>query len=390
MWVGANADINDLKESARHREEFLAMLAHELRNPLAPIRNGLQILRHVGGDAATPAIDMMQRQVAQMVRLVDDLLDVSRISHGKISLRRARIEIASVVNLAVDAVRAQCERAEQALVVTLPGDPVYVDADPARLAQIVGNLLSNAAKFTERGGRIALTVERDGAHAVIRVHDNGIGISAAELPRIFTIFTQVDTSRERAQGGLGLGLTLVKTLVEMHEGSVEAHSRGLGEGAEFVVRLPILTERLVSPAEPAVSTPAVSLEHRILVVDDNHDSADSLAMWLKLGGHEVHTAHDGMAAVELAATLEPDVIVLDIGLPLLNGYEAARRIRQLPASHETVLVALTGWGQEEDKRRSRDAGFDFHIVKPIEPAALDKILSSLSPRRRAAPLGEPG
>ena len=241
----------------------------------------------------------------------------------------------------------------------------------------MGNLLNNASKFTGRGGRIRLTVEREGTQVVIRVQDSGIGIRADQLSRIFEMFMQVDTSLERAQGGLGIGLALAKRLVEMHDGTIEAHSGGLAQGAVFVVRLPVLTAPPSASPEPAGLKQAVTVRRRILVVDDNRDAADSLAILLQMSGHDVHTVHDGLEAVEAAAKLQPDVIVLDIGLPTLNGYEAARRIRQQQGSKEPVLVALTGWGQDGDKRRSQEAGFDFHLVKPIDASALEKLLGSL-------------
>ena len=269
-----------------------------------------------------------------------------------------------------------CESLGHELTVTLPRNPVYVHGDPIRLAQVVGNLLNNACKFTDKGGRIWLTVEQEGEQAVIRVRDTGIGIAADQLGRIFEMFAQVDTSLESSRSGLGLGLTLVKNLVEMHGGTVEARSAGVGQGSEFVVRLPLLSGPLPAlPREPAVVQPVSTVPRRILVVDDNRDSADSLAMLLKLTGHDVHTAHDGLEAVEAAATLQPDVILLDIGMPRLNGYEAARRIREQQRHKGLTLVALTGWGQEEDRRRSEEAGFDSHLVKPVDLAALTKLLA---------------
>ncbi len=530
----------------RRKNEFLAMLAHELRNPLAPIRNALQIMksgewRVASGENEEPRGDslathhsslatplaMMERQVGQMVRLVDDLLDVSRISQGKIELRRGRIELASAVHHAVEAIRPQCKSMDHALTVTLPPKPIFLNADPTRLAQVVGNLLNNASKFTDKGGRIELVVSvewrvasekkrgeiyddrsalsgtrgvagcdepgravlprdeelpqggtirhdqsdspsggvgasqhRRGtgptahegipepsehrariAHgggnaptaqstsrlvqsndtgrapddvgrnqsdalgasagagsealklatchsplatpfAVIRVRDNGIGIAADQLPHIFEMFVQIDTSLERSVSGLGIGLTLVKTLVEMHDGTVEVHSAGVGQGSEFVVRLPIVVELPKPlPPEPTVSEPTTMIARRILVVDDNRDSAESLAMLLKLTGHETHIAYDGLEAVEAAATFRPDVILLDIGLPKLNGYEACRKIREQPWSKGIVIVALTGWGQDEDRRKSQEAGFDGHLVKPVDHATLTKLLAELRPTR---------
>jgi len=378
----------DLSKSDRRKNEFLAMLAHELRNPLALIRNAVHVLQLTGGNAAAvkSASEMLERQVGQMVRLVDDLLDVSRISRGKTELCKEQVELRSVVNQAVEAARSLVECMEHELTATLPPQPVYLNADPIRLAQVVGNLLNNACKFTNKGGRIWLTVEREGEQAVIRVRDNGIGIAADQHSRIFDMFTQVDTSLERSVGGLGIGLMLVKNLVEMHDGMVEVHSAGLGRGSEFVARLPILVETAKPPPDPTVSEPTPTTARRILVVDDNRDSAESLAMLLNLMGNETHIAYDGLEAVEAAATVKPDVILLDIGLPKLNGYEACRRIREQPWGRNMVLVALTGWGQEEDRQKSREAGFDGHIVKPVDHAALTKLLAETG--ASAPPVGD--
>jgi signal transduction histidine kinase len=370
-----------LREIDRHKSEFLAMLAHELRNPLAPIRNAVEILRRSEGDeqAVKPVTEMMERQVKQMVRLVDDLLDMSRISRGKIELRKEPVDLATVVDHAVEAVRSLCESMNHVLTVKLPPKPTFVNADPARLAQVVGNLLNNACKFTEKGGRIRLTVEREGQQVLIRVRDTGIGIAAEQLPHIFEIFTQADTSLERSRDGLGLGLTLVKSLVEMHAGTVEARSAGVGQGSEFVVRLPLFIGHVRPQSrKPSDAKPAATVQRRILVVDDNVDSADSLAMLLKLTGHEVQVAHDGLEAVAGAATFQPHVVLLDIGLPRLNGYEAARRIREQQRDADLTLVALTGWGQDEDRRRSKEAGFDAHLVKPVDFAILSRLLAESS------------
>ena len=370
-------------EADRHKNEFLAMLAHELRNPLAPICNALQIMRLAPGDRQSvhEATEMMERQVGEMVRLVDDLLDVNRISRGTIELRRGRVELASVLRHAVEASRSAMESAEQALTITLPPQPIYLNADPTRLAQVVGNLLNNANKYTENGGRIGLTVEREGEQAVIRVRDNGIGIAAGELARIFEMFAQVDTSLKRSAGGLGIGLTLVKNLVEMHDGTVAVHSAGVGQGSEFVVRLPIetLESSPPPPPQPTLSEPTTAMSRRILVVDDNRISADSLAKLLQLTGNKTQSAYDGLEAVAAAATFRPDVILLDIGLPKLNGYEAARKIREQPWGKNIVMVALTGWGQDEDRQKSKEAGFNGHMVKPVELTALMKLLAELQP-----------
>ncbi len=357
------------------------MLAHELRNPLAPLGNALQILEQAGADmpADRSAIDMMQRQMAQMVRLVDELLDVSRVSRGTIELRRGRIELTTLVRHAAEAAQTECNAMRQELIVAVPSTPMFLDGDPARLLQVIGNLLSNASKFTEGGGRIELQMTRAGDHALIRIRDNGIGITQAQLLRVFDMFAQADTSLERTRSGLGIGLTLVKTLVEMHGGSVAAHSDGPGKGSEFVVWLPILIgagTAWPAPPERIERTPTTP-GHRILVVDDNHDAANSLAALLRMRGHEVCIAHDGVRAVEDAATLSPDLILLDIGLPGMNGFEAARRIRERRTDRRFMLVALTGWSQDDDRRRSREAGFDAHLVKPVAIEDIEALLGRL-------------
>ena len=368
----------DLLEADRRKNEFLAMLAHELRNPLAPIRNALHIMRMTAGDerSVQTAAAMMERQVGQMVRLVDDLLDASRVSRGRIVLRKDRIELAAAVNHAVEASRPLCETMNHRLELELPPRPIWVDADPTRLAQVVGNLLNNACKFTERGGCIRLSVEQDGKQAVIRVRDNGVGIAADELVRVFDLFVQVDTSLGRSVSGLGIGLTLVKSLVEVHGGSVHVLSAGIGQGSEFVVSLPILAETLAAQlTEPVAGTPTIASARSILVVDDNRDAALSLATVLQLSGYTTHVAYDGAEAVQVAAAVRPDVMLLDIGLPKLDGYEVARKIRAQPWGEAMVLVALTGWGQEEDRRRSSEAGFNGHLVKPVDLDALMKLLA---------------
>ncbi len=377
----------DLSEADRRKNAFLAMLAHELRNPLAPIRNGVQVLRLAGSnrEAVASAAAMMERQISHLVRLVDDLLDVSRISRGTIELRKQRIELAPTVHAAVDAARLRCEATGCELTVTFPPQPIYLIADPTRVAQVLGNLLDNACKFINRGGRIWLTVAREGTEAVIRVCDNGIGIPADQLPRVFDMFMQVDTTLNRSVSGLGIGLALVKDLVEKHDGKVEIFSAGVGQGSEVVVRLPVLAEEH-KPLRPSLTVTPLrnTTGRRILVVDDNDDSAESLATLLKMTGNETHTASDGLEAVEAALAFRPDVVLLDIGLPKLNGYEACRRIREAPWSKGMMLVALTGWGQEEDRQKSRDAGFDAHMVKPVDLAALSKLLASWS--AKAPPL----
>jgi CheY-like chemotaxis protein len=329
-------------------------------------------------EAVGRATEMMGRQVAQLVRLIDDLLDVSRISRGKLELRRERVELAPVVHQAVEACRPMAEGADHEVTVTLPPQPVYLDADPVRLSQVVTNLLHNACKFTERRGRIGLTAQRQGGDVVVAVKDDGIGIPPDKLDSIFEMFSQVDQSLERSRGGLGIGLTLTRRLVELHGGSVEARSDGLGRGSEFVVRLPVAVERPSPPDEPGDEIRPTG-RRRILVVDDNRDSADSLAMLLQLGGNETSVAYDGEEAVAAAAKQRPDVILLDIGLPKLNGYDACRRVRENRWAKGVVIIALTGWGQEEDRRKSAAAGFDGHLVKPVDHAELLKLLARLSP-----------
>jgi len=373
----------DLSEADRRKDEFLATLAHELRNPLAPIRNGLQIMRVAVDDrqAVDESRSLMERQVTHMVRLIDDLMDISRITRNKLALRRERVELAEVVRNAVETSRPLVEDAGHELSVTMPARPIFVDADVTRLSQVFSNLLNNAAKYTEKGGNIALVVERQGGDVVVTVRDDGVGIPPEMLPRLFEMFTQVDRALERSQGGLGIGLSLVKTLVEMHGGSVEASSEGEGLGSEFVVRLPVVlaaSARSESPdSDQRTNRPMPTL--RILVVDDNVDSARTLIRLLKLMGHEARTAHDGSQAVEAAEEYRPDLMLLDIGLPVMNGYEVARAIRRRPWGRDPVIVALTGWGQEDDRRRSKEAGIDDHLVKPMDPATLESLLAGMRP-----------
>jgi CheY-like chemotaxis protein/two-component sensor histidine kinase len=331
---------------------------------------------------------MLERQVGQMVRLVDDLLDVSRISRGKIELRKRRIDLGPVVHQAVEAVRAQYKNMNHELTVAVPSRTLYLDADPARLAQVIGNLLNNACKFTDRGGRVWLSVEDEGGQAVIRVRDTGIGVAAEHLPRLFDMFTQVDTSLERSREGLGIGLTLVKTLVDMHGGSVEARSDGLGHGTEFVVRLPIVSGPVGETASLQRAAVPAAVSRRVLIVDDSEDGAESLAMLLQLAGHQTWKARDGLEAIAAAERVRPDAVLLDIGLPRMNGYEACRRIRSEAWGRDLVMVAVTGWGQDEDRRQSLDAGFDTHMVKPVDYDALLEFLAALPPSRNASsPMG---
>jgi PAS domain S-box-containing protein len=378
----------ELSEADRHKNEFLAMLAHELRNPLAPISNAVRALEAGAHDAATvrSASGMLHRQVGLMSRLVEDLLDMSRITRGKIELRKERVDLVPIIHQAIEAVRDLYRSMEHELTVTLPPHPIHLDADPARLTQVVGNLLHNAGKFTDRGGKVWLTVEADGAQAVLRVRDNGVGIAPEHHHDLFTMFGQIDTSLERSRGGLGIGLTLVKTLVDMHGGQVNVQSDGPGHGTEFTVRLPVSTQA-PRAAPPAAAAPVRAAGRRVLIVDDSEDGAESLAMLLEFGGHETHKAHDGLAALEAVERLRPDAVLLDIGLPGLNGYEVCRRIRQASWGKRMTLVALTGWGQDEDRDRSRDAGFDAHMVKPVDFDALLALLAAVRPADAESEIG---
>jgi PAS domain S-box-containing protein len=388
-----------LKETDRRKDEFLATLAHELRNPLAPIRNALEIIRVAGEDQQVvhQARRTMERQLGQMIRLVDDLLDVSRITRGTIELRKERVDLATVVRSAVETSQPQFDQVGQKLTVTLPHEPVFVEADVTRLSQVFANLLNNAAKYTEPGGRINLTVKPEGSNVVVSVKDNGIGIPAPMLPVIFDMFAQVDRSLERAHGGLGIGLTIVKRLIEMHGGTVEAHSEGHGCGTEFVVRQPIAAspakeEKSAQDSDKAIPTIP---RRRILVVDDNKDAASSLALLLKIFGHDTRMAHDGQNALDMATAFQPEIVLLDIGMPKMSGYDVCRQMRKQPAGGDALIVAVTGWGQDEDRRQSEEAEFDAHMVKPVEPRALMKLLVELqqlksSPANRSSGTSDVG
>lgn len=369
-----------LREADRRKDEFLAMLAHELRNPLAPLRNGLQIIRLVGNDGAEieQAKDMMERQLQHMVRLIDDLLDMSRISRGKIELQKQEVDLATVVKNAVETSQPLIERYDHRLILEIPEKTILVEADITRLSQIFANLLNNAAKYTERGGLIQLSVTELSEEVIVSVKDNGIGIPSDMLPLVFDMFTQVDRSLEKTQGGLGIGLNIAKRLAEMHGGTIEAFSQGPNIGSEFVVRLPLLKQSVnFNPAQDRKGASATAIgSYRILVTDDNEDSAVSLSLMLEFMGHEVRTANDGLEAVQIAAEFKPEVILMDIGMPNLNGYDACRRIREHAWGRDIYMIALTGWGQEEDRRLSLEAGFNRHLVKPVEPTAIEKILAS--------------
>lgn len=367
-----------LKEADRRKDEFLATLAHELRNPLAPIRNAAEILKLQGREdpVLRAAREMIDRQVRHMVRLIDELLDLSRISQGKIRLQRERLPIGVIVQQALESGRPAIQQAGLELHVSLPPDPIYVDADPTRLAQVFANLLNNAAKFTDVGGHVWFTVEREDDHVVARVRDTGIGIAADMLPEVFKMFTQLERSANRSQGGLGIGLSLVKQLVELHGGSVEAHSNGRGAGSEFVVRLPAVEPQPATEVPMAIGQERPTASGRILVVDDNVDSAQSLSTLLGVMGYETLTAYDGLEAMAAAEQFRPDIALLDIGMPRLDGLEACRRIRAQPWGKNMLIVALTGWGQQADRQKSSEAAFDYHLVKPVDPAELTTLLAS--------------
>ena len=375
-----------LKDAARRKDEFLAMLAHELRNPLAPIRNAVHLLRLVG--PAEPRLeqarDLIDRQVTHMVRLIDDLLDVSRITRGKISLRKERVDLAAAVVQAAEAARPLMTRKRQTFTVSCAPETIELEADPARLVQVLSNLLNNAAKFTEPGGSITLSTERNGDEALIRVRDTGMGIAPELHPKIFDLFVQGETSLDRAEGGLGIGLTLVRHVVEQHGGRVEAHSAGRGCGSEFVVIWPTIASVLGVAEKPNVIPSATNGRRlRILVVEDNIDTAESFVALLEVQGHEIRVAPSGAAALDLASRFVPDVAFIDIGLPGLDGYEVARRLRALPDFRPTVLIALSGYGREEDKRRALEAGFDHHLTKPVDPTAIDRLLFEIGNRSEA-------
>jgi len=385
--LGVTQDVTDrkraedgLKNADRRKDEFLATLAHELRNPLAPLRSGLQVL-NISQDAAL-AVEtrkMMDRQLSHMVRLIDDLLDVSRITSDKLVLRKEWVSLRAIVETAVETSRPVTEAAGHALNLALPEEPIWLAADPTRLSQVICNLLTNAAKYTPEGGSIKLAAAMEGGEIVFRVTDTGLGIPPEMLGEVFEMFTQVDRSLDRAQGGLGIGLALVKRLVELHGGTITALSPGLGAGSTFIVRLPLVEAcaRGMSPGTPGDATSARSPTsgRRVLVVDDNVDGAASLAKVLQICGHETRTAHSGPEALDAARPFKPEVVFLDIGLPGMSGYEVAKRLRGEPSLSGAVLVALTGWGSEDHKRQSREAGFDFHLTKPVEVTTIESVLA---------------
>jgi signal transduction histidine kinase len=368
----------ELREADRRKDEFLATLAHELRNPLAPLQNAVHILRGLppSGEQASFATEVIDRQVRHMTRLVDDLLDLSRITTGRLELRRSCIELGDVIRAAVETSRPVIESAGHELTVVPPSKPVYVDGDFTRLAQVVANLLNNAAKYTEPGGTISISVELQGNDAVVSVRDSGMGIPPDMLVRVFDIFTQVDRTHARAQGGLGIGLTLAKRLIERHGGSITAESAGVGQGSTFVIRLTAVEAPQSHDHDAATSPLPSPAARRVLVVDDNVDAAETMGMLLEFMGHEVRTVYDGVEAVAAAKATKPDVVLLDIGLPGLSGHEVARTIREQSWSERTLIIALSGWGQETDRLRSREAGFDLHLVKPVDQETLAQALAS--------------
>jgi signal transduction histidine kinase/CheY-like chemotaxis protein len=390
LWYGFIHDITErkrpeeaLREADRRKDEFLAMLAHELRNPLAPIRNSVQLLKEQD-TAANPMLEwcrnVIDRQASHMARLLDDLLDVARAMQGKISLKTEYFNLAEIVDSAIETSSPLIKARGLKLVILHSATPQWLKGDRFRLAQVLSNLLNNAAKYTDEGGRITLSVSQEDSMALIKVRDTGIGIAPDMLPHIFDLFTQADGSLSRSQGGLGIGLTLVHRLIEMHGGSVNASSAGIGQGSEFTVRLPLLSNEYNEVAESAPSGGAMPLcsKLRILVVDDYPDALDSLSMLLQAEGHEVDTANSGAKAIERAQAFRPQAILLDIGLPDMDGYEVAQRLRALPETQLAVLIALTGYGQPEDRSRSKRAGFDHHLLKPVDPDMLSSLLASLT------------
>jgi PAS domain S-box-containing protein len=365
----------DLSAADQRKNEFLATLAHELRNPLAPMSNMLEVVKRSGndGEILKRAHGTLERQLNQMIRLVDDLLDLNRITHDRLELRRSEVELSSVIEQAVEVARPLCDAAGQELIVQLPDEPVFLNADRARLAQVFGNLLNNSCKYTRPNGTITLSAKLVDDDVVVMVKDNGAGIPRDQIDNIFDMFMQVERTSEHSQGGLGIGLTLVKRLVEMHGGSIEARSEGEGLGSEFIVRLPAITKSEISSSVADNGTEE-SPGRRVLIVDDNHDSADSLAMLLEITGNKTFQAHDGLEALDAVEKHRPEVVLLDIGLPKLDGHEVCRRIREKPWGQNITIIALTGWGQDDDRRRSLEAGFNGHLVKPVD---YDRLLELL-------------
>ena len=370
----------DLSEADRRKNEFLATLAHELRNPLAPMSNMLEVVKRANGDGEVlqRAHETLERQLGQMIRLVDDLLDLNRITHDRLELRRSEVELSSVVQQAVEVARPLVDSAEHHLIIDLPDEPIYLYADRARLAQLFGNLLNNSCKYTSPEGIVSISAKLVGDEVEVTVKDNGAGIPPDKLDSIFDMFMQVDRTSEHSQGGLGIGLTLVKRLTEMHGGLIEARSAGEGQGSEFIVRLPVLSrEEVAAQHGPEVGSESQP-QRRVLIVDDNRDSADSLAMLMEITGNKTYMAHDGVEAVAAVEKYRPEVVLLDIGLPGMDGHEVCRRVREQPWGKDIVVIALTGWGQEDDRRKSEEAGFNGHLVKPVDYDKLLELLASLT------------
>ncbi len=369
-----------LQEADQRKDEFLATLAHELRNPLAPIRTGLQVLRMSPPGPATDQVrDMMDRQMDHLVRLIDDLLDVSRVSQGKIDLRHEHISLQDVVRAAVEVSQPLIDAAQHRLILDVPPDVLWLDADLTRLAQVVSNLLNNAAKYTPQNGHITLTIRPDGNNVLIAVTDTGLGIRDDMLAKVFDLFTQIDRNMERAQGGLGIGLALVKRLVEMHGGKITAASPGLGQGSTFTVRLPLSPQQTPSAiADKSASLiPPEAIPLQVLVVDDNVASAKTTGWMLEMIGHNARLVHDGLEVLEVAKKMRPDVILLDIGLPGMNGYDVCRALRVDPLFKNTVIIAQTGWGQDKDRQLAKEAGFTHHLTKPVKPEQLSDLLAGV-------------
>ena len=371
--------LHELAEADREKNEFLAMLGHELRNPLAPMRNALHLMKMPGAniERVGQARDVLERQLEYLARMVDDLLDVSRMIRGQIELRREAVDVAVAITRAIETAQPAIDAKNHELSVAVPDRPIWVEGDRIRLAQVIANLLTNAAKYTDEAGRISVCAAREGEEVVLSVRDTGAGITPELQARIFELFVQGDRTLDRSQGGLGIGLTLVKRLVEMHGGSVAVASKGTGQGSEFTIRLPALREPRghqnsgVSAARVNPGAPG----KRVLIVDDNVDACESIAMILRISGHDVRCVYDGPSVLQTAVSYRPDVVILDIGLPGMSGYEVARRLRQLPEIKHTPLVAVTGYGRDDDRRRSREAGFDYHLIKPIDPDDLQAIVA---------------
>jgi len=391
-WVGVNIDIteitqikdeirqqsNALHEADRRKDEFLAILAHELRNPLAPIRTGLDLLKVAGDDRelAEETRMMMEEQVKQVLRLIDDLFEISRFTRGKLELRKTCTDVCAAVRNALDATRPLVAESGHVVEVSLPADPVYVDGDPVRLAQVFTNLVNNACKYTDSGGEITINASVEGKEVAVAVQDNGVGIAEEHLPKLFQMFSQIDSPLDRAKGGLGIGLSLVHGLIEMHGGTVDVQSDGPGRGSKFTVRLPVSDDRPQAARSEVAEHPVEGTKCRILIVDDNKEAVRMMATVLKVSGNVVETGHDGHEGVALAESFRPHFMLLDIGMPKMNGYEAARYIRSQSWGRDVVLVAVTGWGQSDDRERAINAGFDHHVTKPVEASVILSILNS--------------